>query len=365
MEIIFSDLGIQYKKIKAELDEAYNRVMNSGRYILGKEVTLFEEEFAKYCETKHCITVGNGLEALFLVLKSWKIGKGDEVIVPSNTYIATWLAISQTGATPIPVEPDESTYNIDPNKIEDVITEKTKAILPVHLYGLPADMEPICKIAKKNGIKVLEDSAQAHGAIYKNKKTGNLGDASGFSFYPTKNLGTFGDGGAVTTNNDELAENIRNLRNYGSTKKFVNDQIGYNSRLDEMMAGFLRVKLRYLDSWNEHKTKIAKYYLGNLLDIFPDLTLPKIFKHSKSSWHQFVVKSEMRDEFQNMFSRNRISTMIHYPIPPHLQNAYESLNYKKGDFPIAEKLSNEVLSLPIGIHLDVEAINETILKMKL
>lgn len=361
MEIIFSDLGIQYKKIKTELDEVYDRVMNSGWYILGKEVTLFEEEFAKYCGTKFCVGVGNGLEALFLVLKAWKIGKGDEVIVPSNTYIATWLAVSQTGAIPIPVEPNQDTYNIDPSKIESAITEKTKAIIPVHLYGLPADMEPICKIAKKYGIKVLEDSAQAHGATYKDKKTGNLGNASGFSFYPTKNLGTFGDGGAITTNDEILAEDIRNLRNYGSSEKYLNDQIGYNSRLDEMMAGFLRVKLKHLDNWNTHRKKIANHYFKIIPDIFPDLILPKKFKDSESSWHQFVVKSETRNGFKKMLSKKGISTMIHYPIPPHLQKAYKSMNYEKGEFPIAEKLANTVLSLPIGIHIDTQILDELIL----
>jgi dTDP-4-amino-4,6-dideoxygalactose transaminase len=360
MNISFSDLNIQYNELKSELDIAYHRTMNSGWYILGQEVSFFEKEFAKYCGTKYCIGVGNGLEALFLVLKSWKIGKGDEVIVPSNTYIATWLAVSQTGAKPIPVEPNVDTNNIDPSKIEDAITEKTKAIIPVHLYGLPADMSEIIKIANKYGIKVLEDSAQAHGATYKNKKTGNLGDASGFSFYPTKNLGAFGDGGAVTTNDEVLADDLRNLRNYGSSKKNLNDQIGYNSRLDELMAGFLRVKLKYLDIWNEHRTKIANHYLNILPESFPNLLLPKILNESKSSWHLFTVKSEMRDDLQKKLSDNGISTMIHYPIPPHLQKAYRSLNYGKGKFPIAEKLANSILSLPMGIHLDIETLNESI-----
>jgi dTDP-4-amino-4,6-dideoxygalactose transaminase len=335
--------------------------MNSSWYILGNEVTNFEKEFASYCGVKHCVTVGNGLEALFLVLKAWGIGKGDEVIVPSNTYIATWLAISHTGATPIPVEPIESTFNIDPSKIDVAITEKTKAILPVHLYGLPADMDSICDIAKKNNLKVLEDSAQAHGAVYKNKKTGNLGDASGFSFYPTKNLGTFGDGGAVTTNDDKLAQKIKNMRNYGSSKKYVNESIGYNSRLDELMAAFLRVKLKFLDSWNEQRTNIATNYLKILPESFPDLVLPKVFNEIKSSWHQFVVRSKKRDELQNKLQREKIATMIHYPIPPHLQSAYSELKYSEGSFPIAEKLSKEILSLPIGIHLDKEEINKSVL----
>lgn len=339
--------------------------MNSGWYILGEEVLQFEEEFAKYCKTKYCVSVANGLEALFLTLKAWGLKRGDDVIVPSNTYIATWLAISHTGATPVPVEPDEFTHNIDPEKIEQSITDKTKAILPVHLYGQPAEMTKIQKIGKKHHLKVLEDAAQAHGATYSNKKTGNLGDAAGFSFYPTKNLGTFGDGGAVTTNDGELAENIRNLRNYGSSKKYVNDQIGYNSRLDELMAAFLRVKIRYLDAWNKHRTKIAQFYLKKLPELLPDVILPKTINESQSCWHQFVIRSKNRDELQKKLSVNNIPTMIHYPIPPHLQGAYKNSKYKLGNFPIAEKLANEVLSLPIGIHLTEKGMNNSILKIDL
>jgi dTDP-4-amino-4,6-dideoxygalactose transaminase len=361
MSLLFSDLNIQYEKLKIELDEVYHRVMNSGWYILGNEVSAFEEEFARFCDTKYCVSVGNGLEALFLVLKSWNIGIGDEVIVPSNTYIATWLAVTHTGATPIPVEPDEATHNIDPNKIENAITEKTKVILPVHLYGQPADMNEITRIAKKFGLKVLEDSAQAHGATYKNRKTGNLGDASGFSFYPTKNLGTLGDGGAITTNDQELFDNIRMIRNYGSSEKYVNNEIGFNSRLDELMAGFLRVKLRYLEDWNEHRSKLAQHYLKILPELFPDLILPKFLQDSKSCWHQFVVRSCRRDELKISLSEKKIPTLIHYPIPPHLQKAYKNLGYERGAFPIAEKLASEVLSLPIGLHLDENKISNLLM----
>jgi len=249
LKIPFAELKAEYFEIKDEIDAAYAKVMESGWYILGDEVNSFESEFANYCDVEHCIGTANGLEALFLVLKAWGIEIGDEVIVPSNTYIATWLAISHTGAVPVPVEPDEQTYNIDPNKITEAITEKTKAILPVHLYGQAADMDKISKIANDHGLKVLEDAAQAHGALYKGKKTGNLGDAAGFSFYPSKNLGAFGDGGAVTTNDSELAEKIKIMRNYGSSRKYVNEVIGYNSRLDELLASFLRIKLHHLDEW--------------------------------------------------------------------------------------------------------------------
>lgn len=360
MKISFLDLKIPYFEIKKEIDSVYHRVMESGWYILGNEVLEFESEFAKYCGTKYCVGVGNGLEAMTLVLKAWNIGPGDEVIVPSNTYIATWLSISNTGATPIPVEPNEETYNIDPENIESLVTNKTKAILPVHLYGQPADMDKIMKIAKKTGIKVLEDSAHAHGSSYKGKKTGSLGDASGFSFFPSKNLGTFGDGGAVTTNDFELAEKIRVLRNYGSSKKYVNDVIGVNSRLDELMAAFLRVKLKHLDEWNDRRKKIAQWYFRVLPNSFPDLILPKIPEWADPCWHLFVVRSKERNKLQEDLSEKEIGTLIHYPIPPHLQVAYSHLGYSSGSFPIAEKSANEVLSLPMGIHLDDEILDKSI-----
>jgi len=363
MTIPFLDLKFQYLELKKEIDLAYQRVMESGWYILGKEVSSFENEFANYCGVKHCIGVGNGLEALHLVLKAWNIGPGDEVIVPSNTYVATWLAVSHTGAKPVPVEPIEETYNIDPKKIEDSITDKTKSILPVHLYGQPADMDKINNIAKKFGLKVLEDAAQAHGASYKNKKTGSLGDAAGFSFYPTKNLAAFGDGGAVTTDDDELAEKIRILRNYGSSLKYVNKLIGFNSRLDELMAAILRIKLHYLDNWNQKRKEIAKWYLKKLPYTFPDLILPHVPEWLEPCWHQFVIRSQRRYVFKNKLNENGIPTIVHYPVPPHLQEAYSHLNYKKGSFPISEKISNEVLSLPIGLHLSKEILESSVFNL--
>lgn len=358
--IPFLDLKPTYHEIKDELNVAFQRVMESGWYILGNEVTLFEEEFSKYCGTRHCIGVANGLEALFLTLKGWDIKEGDEIIVPANTYIATWLAITHTGATPIPVEPIQETYNLDPDKIEDAITDKTKAILPVHLYGQPADMDSICKIARKHNLKVLEDSAQAHGATYKGRKTGNLGDASAFSFFPSKNLGTFGDGGAITTNDPELAEKIKILRNYGSHKKYVNDRIGFNSRLDEMMAAFLRVKLKYLDKWNDRRRKIARWYLQTLPTKFSDWILPDVPEWADPCWHLFVIRTDNRDLVQSHLTEKGISTLIHYPIPPHLQKAYKELGYSEGDFPLTEKMAREVISIPMGIHLNEEILNNSI-----
>jgi dTDP-4-amino-4,6-dideoxygalactose transaminase len=360
MNISFLDLKAPYPEIKEELDSAYRRVMESGWYILGDEVSEFEHEFANYCGVKFCVGVANGLEALTIALKAWDIGPSDEVIVPSNTYIATWLAVTQVGAKIVPVEPDESTYNLDPDKIESAITEKTKVILPVHLYGQPADMDNICKLSNKYGLKTLEDSAQAHGASYKGKKTGSLGDASGFSFFPSKNLGTFGDGGAVTTNDEELVKKIRILRNYGSSKKYVNELIGYNSRLDELMAAFLRVKLHYLDEWNSRRKKIAEWYLKTLPRTFPDLVLPMVPNWADPCWHLFVIRTASRDAFQSKLTENGIGTLIHYPIPPHLQKAYEQLHYTQGAYPIAEKMAKEVLSIPMGIHLSKEILEKSV-----
>lgn len=365
MSIEYADLKSEYLILKKEFDDTYQKVMNNGWFILGQEVSEFEKEFASYCGTKHCIGTANGLESMFLVLKSWGVKEGDEVIVPSNTYIATWLAISHTGATPKPVEPNESTYNIDPEKIESAITENTKAILPVHLYGQPADMDKINEIARKYNLKTLEDSAQGHGATYKNKKTGNLGDAAAFSFYPSKNLGAFGDGGAVTTNDDELAESIKTMRNYGSHKKYVNDVIGYNSRLDELLASFLRIKLRVLDEWNNHRKNIADWYIENIPKNFPEWILPKIPEKSTPCWHLFVIGTKNRDEMQKKLLENKIKTQIHYPIPPHLQKAYSYLGYQSGDWPIAEKLANQVLSLPMGMHLSIDMLEKSVFAAKI
>jgi len=347
LNVPFLDLKSPYIELKDELDAAYLRVMESGWYILGKEVEAFEDEFAAYCETTHCIGVANGLDALHLIVRAYGIGPGDEVIVPSNTYIATWLAVTHAGATPVPVEPNEATYNIDPSRIEQAITPKTKAIMVVHLYGQTADMDPINAIAGKYGLKVIEDCAQAHGARYKGRRAGSLGDAAGFSFYPGKNLGAIGDGGAVATNDNELSERIKVIRNYGSQVKYHNDVVGFNSRLDELQAAFLCIKLRKLDEWNERRKQIAALYLDQLKSN-TNLVLPFVPDWADPVWHLFVVRSPKRDDLQKKFTAAGIGTMIHYPVPPHLQDAYSKLNYGEGCFPISEKVHNEVLSLPMG-----------------
>jgi dTDP-4-amino-4,6-dideoxygalactose transaminase len=310
------------------------------------------------------VGVANGLDAMHLVLRAWNIGPGDEVIVPSNTYIATWLAISQVGATPVPVEPDASTYNINPALIEAAITPRTKAIMPVHLYGQPADMDPIMEIAGRHGLKVLEDAAQAQGAKYKGRRTGALGDAAGHSFYPTKNLGAFGDGGAVTTSDAELADKVRTLRNYGSKKRYYNEIIGYNSRLDELQAAFLRVKLRHLEEWNARRQKIAAIYLTHLPTA--NCQLPTVPEWAQPVWHLFVLRHPQRDALQKKLTEADIGTLIHYPVPPHLSAAYSDFKFQVSDFPLASSLASQVLSLPIGPHLTVEQseyITEVIRKL--
>ena len=321
MSIPFLDLKAGYIELKEKLDLAYQRVMESGWYILGKEVGAFEIEFAKFCESKYCVSVGNGLEALHLILKGYSIGPGDEVIVPSNTYIATWLAVSYSGAMVIPVEADEKTFNLNPSLIEAAVTKKTKAIIAVHLYGQTADMDPINFIADKYNLKVIEDAAQAQGAKYKEKMAGSLADAAGFSFYPGKNLGAFGDAGAIVTNDNLLAERIQMLRNYGSRKKYFNDAKGYNSRLDELQAAFLREKLSVLEEWNRRRTRIAEIYL-NAFSGSPQIIAPHIPKWSKPVWHQFVIRVEQRGKLQQRFEGKGIGTLIHYPVPPHLSGAY-------------------------------------------
>lgn len=345
-KVTFLDIRKSYLELKNEIDHAIMHVLNSGWYIFGSEVESFEKEYALFCESEHAIGVGNGLDALRLALLAMGVGPGDEVIVPSNTYIATWLAVSQCGATPVAVEPIEDTYNIDTEKIEVAITPRTKVILPVHLYGQPADLDPILAIARKNHLLVLEDAAQSHGAYYKGKRIGSHGDAVAWSFYPGKNLGAFGDGGAVTTNNKEIADRIRVLGNYGSRLKYVHDKQGINSRLDTLQAAILRVKLKYLDEWNDRRKSIAATYLEALRD--KGLTLPSVPTWADPVWHLFVVRSKDRMNLKQRLEKNNIGTLIHYPIPPHLQQAYTSLGYASGDFPIAELLASEVLSLPIG-----------------
>lgn len=349
----FLDLKGPYQELKDELDGAYLRVMESGWYVLGREVEAFEAEFATYCDAKHCIGVGNGLEALHLILRAMGIGPGDEVIVPANTYIATWLAVSYTGAVPVPVEPDERTYNIDPSRIEAAITRKTKAILPVHLYGLPADMDPINALAERYGLKVIEDCAQSHGARYKGRRTGSLGHAAGFSFYPGKNLGALGDGGAVITNDDAIASNVRLLRNYGSKVKYHNEVKGFNSRLDELQAAFLRVKLAHLDEWNARRTNFATQYLAAMAKR-PELTVPFVPDWAQPAWHLFVIRHPQRENFQLRLAERGVGTLIHYPIPPHRSEAYGNMNLGEGAFPLSEALAESVLSLPMGPHLTSE-----------
>ena len=355
MKIPFLDLRAAYLELKSEIDVAVSRVLDSGYYILGPEVDDFENEFATYCETDHAIGVANGLDALHLALLAMDVGPGDEVIVTADTDLARWLAVSHCGATPVPVEPDERTYNIDPTKIEKAITSRTKVILPVHLYGQPANLDPILDIARKHGLRVLEDAAQAHGARYKDRRIGAHGNAVAWSFYPGKNLGALGDGGAVTTNDPLIADRIRVLRNYGSRVKYVNEVKGFNSRLDPVQAAVLRIKLRHLDEWNGRRKTIAKKYLTDLNG--SDLILPHVPEWAEPVWHLFVVRHCNREQIQGQLHEAGIGSMIHYPIPPHIQTAYTSMNFDNNAFPIASKISNEVFSLPIGPHIPTHHAN--------
>jgi dTDP-4-amino-4,6-dideoxygalactose transaminase len=347
----FLDLRASYAELRGEMDDALLAFMDSGRYILGPQTAAFEHEFATYTGAKHCVGVGNGLEALHLVLKAWGIGPGDEVIVPSNTYIASWLAVSMVGATPVPVEPDARTFNIDPALIEAKVTKRTKAVMPVHLYGQVCDMDPINKVAQAHGLLVLEDAAQAHGGRYKGRMAGSLGDAAGWSFYPSKNLGAYGDAGAVTTDDDDLAAKLRLLRNYGSPVKYQNDLQGYNSRLDEAHAALLRIRLRHLDAWNMRRKKIADAYRKVLAGI-PDLTLPYVPDWADPCWHLYVVETPRRDALQAKLKAKGVETLIHYPIPPHLSGAYAGRGEGPGTYPLAESMAKRVLSLPMGPQMD-------------
>ncbi|MBF0495321.1 MAG: DegT/DnrJ/EryC1/StrS family aminotransferase [Deltaproteobacteria bacterium] len=367
MTIPFLDLKAAYDELRIELDAAYHRVMESGWYILGEEVDAFEREYAGYCGVQECIGVGNGLEALHLILSGYGIGPGDEVIVPANTYIATWLAVSQTGAKPVPVEPDVSTFNIDVRGLAKAVTARTKAVMAVHLYGQPADMDPILTVARSYGLKVIEDAAQAHGALYKGRRTGSLGDAAGWSFYPGKNLGAMGDAGAVTTNDGELAERVRVLRNYGSRVKYYNEIKGFNSRLDPLQAAFLRVKLGRLDEWNNRRRTIAAIYQEALSDI-SFITRPFVPDWTDPVWHLFVIRSPKRNELIEHLRNLGIGTLIHYPIPPHLSAAYSTSGWTAGSFPLTELLAREALSLPMGPHLTPEsgkAVMQSVVKAAL
>jgi dTDP-4-amino-4,6-dideoxygalactose transaminase len=354
MRIPFLQLKPTYVELKDELDAAWHRVMDSGWYLLSGELESFEQEYAAYCGAKHCVGVGSGFDALHLALRAWDIGPGHEVIVPSNTFIATWLAVTFAGAVPVPVEPDPDTFNLDAKRIAVAITPRTRAIIPVHLYGQPADMEPIMAIAEKHGLKVLEDAAQAHGARYKRRSVGSLGHAAAHSFYPSKNLGAFSDGGAVTTDDPALADKLRALRNYGSKLKYYHEGLGTNSRLDELQAAFLRVKLTKLDEWNARRKNIAHSYLNELQSL-PQLKLPIVPADVDPVWHLFVVRHPRRDELQRHLAEAGIGSLIHYPVPPHLSGAYSNSQQRLGTYPIAEEQSRTVLSLPIGPHLNREA----------
>jgi dTDP-4-amino-4,6-dideoxygalactose transaminase len=358
MKVPFLDVGAGYAELQTDLDEAVGRVLRRGWYLLGEELDAFESEWARYCDSPHAVGVANGLDALHLILRAMDIGPGDEVIVPSNTYIATWLAVSQAGATPVPVEPNPRTYNLDPGKIEDAITSRTRAVLVVHLYGQPADMDPILKLARQYAFRVIEDAAQAHGARYKGRPVGSLGDAAGWSFYPGKNLGAFGDAGAVTTNNPDVADRLRVLRNYGSRVKYVNEVQGFNSRLDELQAAALRVKLRCLDEWNARRRQVAARYCEELRDT--QLVLPEVPDWAEPVWHLFVVRSTQRDTLQDQLAKQGVGTLVHYPIPPHLQHAYHQMGIEVGALPVSERLHQEVLSLPISPHISSEQVSRVI-----
>jgi dTDP-4-amino-4,6-dideoxygalactose transaminase len=355
--IPFLDMKSVYAELKPELDAAYARVMESGWFVLGKEVEAFEQEYAAFCGTRHCVGLGNGLEALELTLRAWNLGPGDEVIVPSNTYIATWLAVTAVGATVVPVEPTPAGPNIDPDRIAAAVTPRTRAIMPVHLYGEPADMDAIMALADKHGLKVVEDVAQAQGAKVRGRRAGALGHAGAHSFFPTKNIGAFGDGGAVTTDDAAVADRLRALRNYGSKAKYVNIERGYNSRLDELQAAFLRVKLRKLDEWNERRRIVAARYDDRLAGV-PGLGLPRPPQWAEPVWHLYVVRANRRAGLTKALDAAGIGSLVHYPIPPHLQQAYADLGLPKGTFPLAETLADTVLSLPIGPHVSLESVDE-------
>ena len=356
LKVPFVSFETMHKEIRSDLDAVYQAVMDSNYFIQGQACAQFEKEFAEYCGVRYCVGVGNGLDALMLILRAMEIGVGDEVIVPSNTYIATALAVSYVGAKPVFVEPELDTFNINPSLIEEKITEKTKAIIAVHLQGRPADMDAIITIAKKHNLKVIEDAAQAHGARYKGRMVGSLGDAAGFSFYPGKNLGALGDGGCVTTNNKEIADKVRALGNYGSDYKYHHIYKGVNSRLDEMQAAFLSVKLKHLDKWNEERRRIAARYLSEIHN--PLIYLPKASDEElEHVYHVFVIRCKKRDELEAYLKENGIGTLKHYPIPMHLQDAYSDLGLKEGDLPIAEEISKTVLSIPIYYGMTEEQIS--------
>jgi dTDP-4-amino-4,6-dideoxygalactose transaminase len=357
LSVKFLDLAAAYQELKPSIDAAVARSLASGWYIGGPEVEEFERSFAAYCGADHCVGVGNGLDGLHLALRAMDIGPGDEVIVSSNTYIATWLAVTMAGAMPVPVEPDPETHNLDVSRIESAITSRTRVILPTHLYGQSVELDPILELCRANGLKLLEDAAQAHGARYKGRRIGSHGDAVAWSFYPGKNLGALGDAGAVTTNDPMLARRVRMLGNYGSSLKYVNDVKGVNSRLDPIQAAALAVKLQHLDSWNARRKEIAACYEAGLAGL--PVKLPSVPDWADPAWHLYVICVPDRNSLVERLAHAGVETLIHYPIPPHLQAAYSDLSIASGSLPIAERLAMEVLSLPIGPHMsnaDVEAV---------
>lgn len=363
MKVPFLDLTAATAELRAELDDAIGRTLSSGHYILGREVLGFEAEFSEYLGAEHTVGVGNGLDALILALRATGIGPGDEVIVPSHTFVATWLAVSAVGATPVPVEPDFSLFTLTADAVAAALSPKTRAIIPVHLYGMPVDLDPLLALAKQHGLVVIEDAAQAHGARYKGKRLGSHGDACAWSFYPGKNLGALGDGGAVTTNNGEIAARLRLLRNYGSTQKYHHEVAGVNSRLDEIQAAVLRVKLRHLDEWNDRRKRLCQQYCSGLRST--PLTLPATPDYAEPVWHLFVVQFEHRNQLATSLAERGVGTLIHYPIPPHLQAAYRDL--QAAGLAKTEAVASRLMSLPMGPHLApaqcdyvMEAIREAV-----
>ena len=355
----FLDLSQTYLELKPQLDAAFERVMSSGRYVLGEELEAFEAEFAAFCGARFCAGVANGLEALVLILRAYGIGAGHEVLVPANTFIATWLAVTHAGAVPVPVEPLENTFNMDPGRITAAITARTRAVIAVHLYGQPAGIDAIAEVAGRHGLRVIEDAAQAHGARWSGRTVGNLGDAAAFSFYPAKNLGAFGDAGAVVSDDPHLMAHVRRLRNYGATAKYDHEVTGFNSRLDPLQAAFLRVRLRCLHDWNSRRANIAQTYLRGLSAV-RGCILPHVPASHEPSWHLFVIRHRERDLLREWLAHAGVETLIHYPIPPHLSGAYSQLGYLPGALPIAEHLAREVLSLPIGPHLDGASVDHVV-----
>lgn len=350
MPVPFYDLKAAHAALQPELDAVWRHMLSGGQLILGPDLEAFEAGFAEYCGARFCVGVGNGLDALTLALRAMDVGPGDEVIVPSHTFIATWLAVLVVGARPVPIEPEARGFNLDPNRLEAALGARTKAILPVHLYGHPADLRAIQEIAERHGVPVLEDAAQAHGARCHGQRVGGLGRAAAFSFYPTKNLGALGDGGAVVTNDAALAERLRRMRNYGSIEKYRHTTRGVNSRLDSLQAAVLSVKLRTLDAWNARRRRIAAMYSEGLAGV-PHVTTPTVAPWAEHVWHLYVIRCARRDALQAELTRRGIGTLIHYPLAPHLQGACAGLGFKAGDLPLAERLADEVLSLPMWPHL--------------